>query len=954
MQQEDFYMPGRVVVQFKEGVVPVTGHAKTGLNSFDAVASPFGIYRVQQAFPVIEAAAAKRALLPAARKLRRMYYVEYSGPFDPWEVVSGLLRSKEVERAEPHFTYELAGNMSKAAIRDHNPAGRVVPDDELYDDQTHLNGMEMEAAWDVVKGEDGNVVVAITDGGTYWRHQDLRDNVWVNADEIPGNGIDDDNNGYVDDVHGWDFSDSTNDPTGADGHVGLDHATSVTGVVAAVANNGIGIAGTSWNAKFMPVNSSCLLDAGLCWSAAATVYAAENGADVITAAYGRAVDSFLLADAMEFAVEHGAVVVAAGGNHNHNIDDMPLYPASYPTTLSVGGTRKNSDRTSQHVFGRSLDVVAAAKDVNTTILGNQYDVADGTSLSVPIVAGVAALVRTQWPDYGVYEVMEQIRQTADNIDEAQPISRRGLMGRGRVNARRAVTEEATPGIRMVKFDWKDADGNGDLVPGESFTVEADFVNYGGDARALSVGLGVGNSRPFVTVTSPMIAVGAVPRLGTFSASFDLQVNDPSPENHTMVLYVTVEDGDFSSVSDHLRIMANIKGLRSVTTSKLTASVTNQGNIGYLINQEAPGTGEGFTFLGKQTRLLSAMYEGGLLIGTGVDNLVDCLASDRPDKSRNKHFKAVPGADLFPQKGGPTTGWLRVEMEDSGAEYPLGLHILQDSFVDDTPEHEDFLVLRYAVTNTNEDQWLRGMYIGVYIDWDLDPDEAIDSGVYNEENQVAMIFDSEFEFGGTGVKVLSSPPGISFDLLPYQVTFSGGFSNSEKWEALSGGISNSVNYARRDLAQMVGAGPFDLGPQETTVVGFALIGGHDESDIVESAVNAQALWDSKLSGNTVANEAGVTPAQFDFAPVYPNPGNGMYSLSFTLPDAADVELVIYNALSQEVRALLHEPRSAGVHTVEWNGIDDAGASVASGVYFARLVAQGVKGRMTRSRPLVVIR
>ena len=971
MQQEDSYMLGRVVVQFKEGVVPVTGHAKTGLNSFDAVASPFGIYRIQQAFPIIEAAAAKRALSPAARELRRMYYVEYSGPFDPREVVSGLLRSKEVERAEPHFTYELAGDVSEVAIRDNYSAGRAVPNDTHYDDQTHLNRMEMEAAWDVVKGEDGNVVIAIVDGGTDWRHPDLRDNVWVNADEIPDNGIDDDNNGYVDDVHGWNFSNESGDPTGEPGTWRALRGTAVAGVAAAVTNNGIGIVAPSWNATYMPVNVSCKDSESLCVPGRGTVYAAENGADIILAAYSGGIDAYLVRIAMQFAFERGAVVVADAANMvGGNVDEKPIYPASYPTTLSVGGTQKDSDRALGWAFGRSIDVFAPAKDIHvttnvaTSLFPSRYGTMSGPYLAVALVAGVAALVRTQWPDYGVYEVIEQIRQTADNIDDAQPIELQGLTGRGRINARRAVTEDPTPGIRMVNFDWKDADGDGNPAPGESFTVEADFVNYGGDASALRVGLGVGNSTPYVTVKSPMTAVGVVPRLGTFSASFDLQVNDPSPD-HAMVFYVTVEDGEFRSVADHFRILTS-KEVHTLTTSKLVTSVNDNGDMnlshlwweyGQLIS--------GFNFLDKKGYFLPALYGGGLIIGYpnlgshGHPGFVGGRLGRAEDHSTGNdgRFRVVPGGDLTRQEGA-TTGWLRVKMQyqrDRGANRVPSMHLVQDIFVDDTPEHEDFLVLRYAVTNTDI-LWHEDMWIGLFLDWDVNPYDQSDAGRYNEGNQVAMVFDDEYEFGGVGVKVLSSSPQISFDLISHgteELNSSSTEWSYTRWEALSGGIGD-VDWAGQDLIQMVGAGPFNLRPQETVVVGFALIGGHEESDIVESAARAQLLWDNQLSVNAVANEAGVIPAQFDFAPVYPNPGNGRYSLSFTLPDAADVELVIYNALSQEVRALLQESRSAGAHTVEWNGVDDAGAGVASGVYFARLVARGVKGRMTRSQPLVLVR
>ena len=228
------------------------------------------------------------------------------------------------------------------------------------------------------------------------------------------------------------------------------------------------------------------------------------------------------------------------------------------------------------------------------------------------------------------------------------------------------------------------------------------------------------------------------------------------------------------------------------------------------------------------------------------------------------------------------------------------------------------------------------------------------GRFDESSLLGMIFDGKGELGGVGVKVLTDNAGISYELVDNEITYGGGgYSNDEKWDALSGGIE-VTELEGRDVAQMIGAGPFDLAPQESAVAAFALIAGHERSDILRSAANAQRLWDSRLNVNRVATEASVAPAYFDFAPIYPNPGNGRYSLSFTLPDEADVELVIYNALSQEVRALLQESRSAGAHTVEWNGVNDAGASVASGVYFAQLVARGVKGRTTRSQPLVVVR
>ncbi len=951
---EEAYMSGRVTVEFKEGALPVLGQAKTGLSSFDKAAAPFGVHNVQQAFPIMEAAAAKRTLSAVGRQLRRMYTVEFTGPYDPWEVANALMRSKEVKQAEPHFKYHLAGGVVEAVAPSESVEVRAEPNDPLYTDQTHLKRLEMEAAWDVVKGEDGDIVIAIVDGGTDWRHRDLQDNVWINADEMPGNNVDDDNNGFVDDVNGWNFPFDKPDPTGSSETPSTSaHGTAVSGVAAAVTNNEIGIAGTSWNAKFMPVNTGCKSEELLCYTGRGTLYAVENGANVITASFGSPTASFAGRTVMELAVERGTVVVAAAGNDGDNLDRTPHYPASYPTTLSVGGIQKDSDRTANHAFGRSLDVVAASIDVDFTALGGGFGNGDGTSFAAPLVAGVAALVQTQNPDFGALEVMEQLKQTADNIDAANSSFLAELSGKGRVNARRAVTEEATPGIRLLDYKWTDDDQDLDLQPGDVFTVEANFTNYGGDASALMVGLRAPERRSFVTVTSPMVAVGPVQRGGSFTARFEVEVHDPAPDNFLVQLIVTVQDGEFTSTSDLFRIRINIKGVRNLSTPKLVTSVTDRGNIGYRGQAVADALGNGFNITGKTGDLVNIIYEGGLMIGTDALSVVDCVreASQQPP---NAHFELVPGTELKNvSSSAPTTGAVRVEIQDSGATTPLGLHILQESFVDDTAGNDEFLVLQYTMTNTNETKQLNDMWIGLFFDWDISGDVK-DRGTYNEEQQVGMMFDSDDAIGGVGVKVLTNNAQFSYETVEIAITGGdGGYTAAEKWESLSGGIG-VTELADIDLAQVIGAGPFNLKPQESAVAAFAVIAGQGESDVLENAANAQRLWDEVLNVNRVATEEEPVPAHFDFVPVYPNPGNGPYSLSFTLPDAADVDLMIYNALSQEVRALMQEHRSAGEHTVDWDGLDDSGARVASGVYFARLAATGLRGRFTKSQPLVVVR
>ena len=240
----------------------------------------------------------------------------------------------EVRYAEPVYKREFIG--FKSEIMDEH---RVDPDDAQYITQTHLPFMKLDQAWDVMKGQDGSAIIGIVDGGTDWRHEDLQANIWVNPNEVDGDGIDNDGNGHVDDIHGWNFTDDKPDPTGPANSLSHDHGTAVAGTAAAVTNNGTGIAGAGWNARFMAVNTSCSDQDGACFYLQGTLYAALNGADVITASYGG--PNYLGTDEMVYmsATAEGALVVGAAGNRKIDVDYVPEYPAHYATVMSVGGYR---------------------------------------------------------------------------------------------------------------------------------------------------------------------------------------------------------------------------------------------------------------------------------------------------------------------------------------------------------------------------------------------------------------------------------------------------------------------------------------------------------------------------------------------------------------------------------------------------------------------------------------
>ena len=339
------------------------------------------------------------------------------------------------------------------------------------------------------------VVIAITDFGGDWRHEDLLANVWTNANEIPGNGRDDDNNGFIDDVHGVNLrngDDTDNDP---DNPGGNPHGTQVAGAASAVTDNSAGVAGAAWNARLMHIRG---FYQGI-------LYAAANGADIINASWISPEFSGMgrtPAQVLDLATDMGALVVTAAANDGRNIDDFVYYPPSHPRVLAVGATAKDSRIKAKFSnYGKGVDVFAPGVDIVTTAPDGKYTLSiEGTSFASPLVSGVAALVKTRYPNISPDALREQIRLSSENMDAENP-AYAGLLGRGYINAEAALQTPVLPAIRVKRWSWTDADGDSQITSGEEVTIMATMVNYLADARQLSVGLTDGRIVPVYRYTN---------------------------------------------------------------------------------------------------------------------------------------------------------------------------------------------------------------------------------------------------------------------------------------------------------------------------------------------------------------------------------------------------------------------------------------------------------------------
>jgi subtilisin family serine protease len=282
-----------------------------------------------------------------------------------------------------------------AAPRAH--AAQAAAADPRAVDQWALDGdapMGIESAWRQTVGT--GVTVAIVDSGADLGHPDLLPNLWTNPGEIPGNGVDDDGNGYVDDVHGFDFVDGDGTPQDANGH-----GTHVAGIVGARGGNGIGVAGVAWNVKLMIVR---VLDGnaqGTTTSVAEGIrYAVDNGARIVNLSLAGPSSTPDLESAVQYAQARGVLIVAAAGNDGHDLASAPTYPAAYgeSNVIGVAATTRDGGLSSVSDYGPGADVAAPGEEILSTALGGGYEWRTGTSMAAPQVTGALALLASVRPD----------------------------------------------------------------------------------------------------------------------------------------------------------------------------------------------------------------------------------------------------------------------------------------------------------------------------------------------------------------------------------------------------------------------------------------------------------------------------------------------------------------------------------------------------------------------------
>lgn len=784
---------------------------------------------------------------PTKSGLERIYKITFEKDEDIFELARQIEALDGVEYAEP--LYE---NVPLYITNDphSNPNSGS---------QYHLGKIKAYEAWEVEKG-DTSVVVAIVDTGSDIDHSDLFPNAFINYND-PLNGIDDDQDGYVDNHHGWDIADSDNDPNvGSNGH-----GVMVAGISSAKANNGLGVAGVGFNTRFLPVKVMANASGKLKDEYAGVIYAANHGAKVINLSWGSAWGySQFAQDVINYAVlDRDIVVVAAAGNTHGHID---FYPASFDNVLSVAASDENDNLADWATYSYRIDLMAPGQSIFSTKNGNNYgSTGNGTSFSAPMVAGAAALVRSKYPHLDARQVMEQVRVTADDVYGKGSNSRFwGKIGKGRLNVHRALVDTTRPSVRLKDFSYMGSYGQ-HIFPGDTIQITPVFINYLSEAKSLKITIAPADSNTLYTEKPYQIS-----SLNTYQTKSMLEdamevVISPDLLPGTRAYFrIDYETADFSDFEYFY--ITTTPHFFDIENNELSTTVCSDGDIGY--DRDSYNWGKGM-WLGFE-KISGNM---GLIVSRNENYVADNVVSDYSIRTKDKDFVPVEYARMYNNSSADVDA--RSAFAESDDVVKQGLKIEQKVLGWNDHAENNFFVLEYRLVNSS-DSTLNGLNAAFFADYDLKDKNANAAG-YDAVTGLAYTYDkvdSEL-FAGLALLTPGDATAYSFDIashggntadfdttFPDSLKYNYSVSNFDKVQA-------GVNGAGNNVANLAGLKNIELKAGESKKVAFVVMAGPSLDNLKEQLGRAKSKYSEYLDNPPIAYQ--VSSCWGDAAEIRPEKG-----------------------------------------------------------------------------------
>lgn len=916
------YLPNTVIVKVRPEYRSACIGNEIIIPSLRTVNSALGIVSTVKKFSwATQPAQERNAAGQPYADLSLIYELKYTGNSNIEYVINQLLSTGLFVYAEPHYIYPLD---------DFYPSDPDTSGTRNY----YLELTKAYQAWSVSKG-DTSVVIAIIDSGSDLDHPDLAANFAKNYAD-PVDGIDNDNDGYTDNFIGWDLGGADYENIVEDNDAGIkgannNHGSHVSGDASAVTDNGIGVSGIGFKCRLLPVK--CAADNDTRSSGSGYIisgyegitYAANHGAHIINCSWGGTGGGGFGQDVIDYAtINKGALVVAAAGNSGNQESH---YPSSYNYVLSVASTNSSDKKSSFSNYGYDIDLCAPGTGIYSTVFNNGYASFDGTSMSSPIAAGAAGIVKAVFPAYTGLQVGEQLRVTCDNVDPVNIGTYKGKLGSGRVNLYKAITINNLPSIRSVNQVYEDKN-NGAFLPGDTIKMFSDFLNYLAPSTAgLKVTLSTTSSK--VTILSNVINIGSVATLQTATGfnPFTIAIKNTVTENEVIVFKLTYEDAAVSYTDfQYVKIVMNLSSL-DITVNEIASTETSIGRVGYR-NGDATG-GLGFVFKGQ-----NLLYEASLMAGnssTKVSN--NARGVSVPDEhfvSTTRASKVENGLADFESEG---------NFNDNGAATnKLNISVNHKAFAWSVAPHTRYIMFKHKIFN-NGTADLSSTYYGYFADFDIGggaTEIGQNRSGFDATNRMGYVFYTGTNGYYAAIRVLSTDAPATYHSMSNQSTvgtinMSDGFSPAEKYTALSTvGPNAGESGSGEDVMITVGTGPYTIPPGGYVNAAFAFIAGENLADIQASGQAAQNKYDEIAIGISFEDLY-----RFELDPVYPNPASDQATISFSLPKEGKVKLTLYNSLGQVIRTVLQSELVAGPYSIDLE-LED----LESGMYFYSLEFNGM--------------
>lgn len=855
------------------------------------------------------------------RALGRIVIVEYTSPYAPAYVAAKLGRLAGIEYAEPVFKRKLD----------------FVPNDPLFaQESAYLEQIRAIEGWDLARA-DSNVVIGIVDTGVDLTHPDLSAALWHNAGEMGldkqgrdrrTNGVDDDGNGVVDDWVGYDFGGGNGYTPDNDPSPGYSHGTHVAGIAGASGNNGIGVIGVAFGAKLMAVKISDdnpdnpTLTAGF----SGIIYAAKMGANIINCSWGGPGRSQAEQDVIDAVSASGSLVVAAAGNE---ATLLPSFPAAYRNVLAVASVSTADQRSTFSNFNASIGISAPGELIYSTVprslTPDGYKAESGTSMASPLVAGAAALVISKFPDLAPEQVSAVLRASAADISASNP-SYPGLLGSGRLDLQRALT--AGPDAvfaEVIDHQVMEDDPDGIIAAGETIELRVTVENFLRQTEGLSAELSTVDPIA-LHIDSPQQTFGVLgPQESRETSPGVFRFTVPSwvPVDYTLPMLVTLREQGRIIGTQRVDVLVN-PNFATTAANKITATFTGNGRIGYA---DFP-----INLLGRGFRVDSAaslLAEGGVIIGVSPARLADVVRNG--DNLQNSWLETVqPYRVQRSQTDGTEIGTARFDDAHLIDLQRVGVDIRLKTYEYTGLDQENQLLAFYTITNTSQ-ATLDNLFCGLFLDWDIGPNGASNQIDFDPENRmgyIANVVNPAYPVVGS---VLVSNQQMNFTGLENDAPpMIDGFSQHEKWEALSSGIHHESTLVT-DCSMVIGAGPLTLAPGADTTVVFAFLVGDNLTELKNEAKDARTLAGSL--GSSIGEPIPL-PSRLNLLDLGPNPFQERARIQFWMPEEGEATLTVYNAIGQNVATLADGVFNRGIHTIDF--VPEEGSN---GIFFVQFHAFG---------------